>query len=153
LTFAKVRPQRLKALIRAGYILEHRGLTRLRPGQPLRTVRYYSLGGRGRAWLKCQGVKHLYRWNPQQLRHDLHLTDAYCQLPPAVQRTWITETEVIEQLQAQRRYAPGEAVDAAIVLNGQPYAIEIAIGYSRAAIAKKQACIRDVFDGRGLLVT
>lgn len=150
---AKVRRDRLKVLLKAGYIQEHRGIFSLRRGRPVQCVRYYSLDTRGRAWLRRMGVKTVYRWNPQQLRHDLYLTEAYCQLPARVQRSWITETEIIAQLQAQGRYRPGEAVDAAVMLNGRPYAIEIAIGYSRAALAKKQACIRNVFGGHGMLLT
>lgn len=150
---ARVRVKRLSALTRAGFLEVNTGII-IEPAtrRPV-VVRYYSLGRRGRRWLEQQGVQHVYRWNPQQLRHDLQLTDVYWQLPPAIQRTWLTETEIIAQLRGQRRFNAGEAVDAAIVIDGAPYAIEVAVGYSPAALARKRACIRDVFGGRGLLIT
>lgn len=148
--FSRVSAKRLALLTKAGLLKEHSGLAHI--DGALTSVRYYSLASRGRRWLETKGVEQVYRWNPQQLRHDLYLTDVYCQLPPRIQRTWVTETQIIEQLQAHGTFRPGEAVDAAILVDGQPFAIEVAIGYKPAAIAKKQACIRTVFGGRGLLI-
>lgn len=150
--FARVDEKRLRAMVRRGYLQVHTGVARPRDGEGAHTVRYYSLGDRGRRWLKRQMPGHLYRWNPQQLNHDLHLTDVYWQLPPAVQRTWQCESELIAHLRQGGQFATGEAVDAAVVINGQPYAIEVAIGYKRADIAKKQAFIADVFNGRGMVI-
>lgn len=151
--FSRVRARRLKMLERAGYLEQHSGIIVDPKTRRTQVVRYYSLGQRGRRWLEQQGVEHVYRWNPQQLRHDLQLTDVYCQLPATIQRTWMCETEIISQLRAQGRYRTGEAVDGAIIINNQPFAIEIAVGYKSDALARKQACIREVFGGRGLLIT
>lgn len=151
--FAKVSEARLRLLVRRGYLQVDHGLVKV-GGEPCPSpVRYYSLASRGRSWLRRHGVRNLYRWNPQQLNHDAHLTDVYYQLPPAVRRTWITESELIHQLQRQGQHVAGGAVDGAVFANGQAYAIEIAIGYKAADIAKKQAFIDRYFDGRGLLIT
>lgn len=148
---ARVDARRLALLERRGFIEMHTGLLTDRQTKQIHAVRYYSLAPKGRRWLGQQGVRHVYRWNPQQVGHDLHLTDLYYRLSPKVRRTWMCETELIERL--GRRFEPGHAVDAAVIANGEAWAIEVAIGYKRVDIAKKQAFIDEVFGGRGVLIT
>jgi hypothetical protein len=150
--FARVDEKRLRLLVRKGFLEVNNGFAKPR-GREAMSVRYYSLGSRGRSWLRRHGVGHLYRWNPQQINHDLHLTDVYYQLPPKIRRTWITESQLIAHLRQQGRFVVGHAVDGVVFIDGQAHAIEVAIGYKRADIAKKAAFIQSYFSGRGTLIT
>jgi DNA-binding PadR family transcriptional regulator len=153
LGFAGIDEKRLRRMVRDGFLNSHTGVVQPRDGGGAYRVRYYTLDQRGKNWLRRHVGGRLYCWNPNQVNHDLHLTDIFYQLPAQAQQTWMTESELIIQLRQTGQYQEGGAVDAVVILDGAPHAIEVAIGYKRADIAKKQAFIRDVFGGRGTLIT
>lgn len=116
-----------------------------------RPVRVYTLGRRGVARLRASGAGPRYRRNPQQVGHDLKLTDMYYALAPEVRASWVHEGELIDALKAAGVY-DGACVDGAVEVGGQWVAIEaITDRYTQAQIAAKQRVIDRFFDGRGVM--
>lgn len=150
--FAGIDEKRLRSMVKHRFVEAHTGVVRPHSGGGPIQVRYYTLARRGKTWVRNNFGRRGYCWNPNQINHDLHLTDVFYQLPEHVQSTWTTESELIAELQLAGRFTSGGAVDAVVMLDGASYAIEIAIGYKQADIDKKQAFINDVFDGRGLII-
>jgi len=137
---------RLGRLVDAGFL---RRDDRLVAG---RLVRIYTLGPIGIRRLRRDDFGLRYKRNPNQLAHDLKLTDMYYALPPMVRATWRHEGELMAAMKAAGTYA-GACVDAAVEIDGWWVAIEaLSAHYSKAQIAAKEAVIAEHFGGRGLMI-
>ena len=142
--YFNLNEKRINLLEKNNYITVHNVYTR----QGIQTI--YTLGTNGYKFIKEETtIDHTYKSNLRQVKHDIKLSQMYCQITPDERIGWKNENQIIHHWESMSKVERVGCLDAIVTIDNQIIGIEVITNnYGQEELAQKEEAAKALNVGK-----